>query len=92
MSRVYLFALMPGGKRPAVVSVSASEADFRAKNPTFPGAYRFPYWLIECESAEAGRRLIEAFRHEPNGDEWAVRMQSAMHRDSGRILSSGGAA
>jgi hypothetical protein len=68
--RVYLFALMPGGKRPVVVAwcgrcipgtpILMDSENLRAwKDARFVAG---PWWLVECESAEAGRACITAFQ------------------------------
>jgi hypothetical protein len=95
--RTYLFALMPGGKRPVVVAVGKEarwQVQYYGKNPSATGnAHR--WFLVECESAEAGRKVIQEF-------EWASRPMRTMMLEGiaiakedesgplGRILASGG--
>jgi hypothetical protein len=111
MTRVYLFALMPGGKRPesfgAVMHTPPGEvcvAPFGREHSSVRGdlnqgeenwyhpTYRqgramadaLSWWLVECESAEAGREII-------NPPPRFHRSGLANAEPRGRILDSGGA-
>lgn len=76
MSRALLF-VQNGTAKPKVLATGArNEAAARlAAEPH--GRYFDRWWLVECENAEAGRRIIAGIQSAPGGDE-------------GRILASGG--
>lgn len=76
MSRVLLFT-QAGSERPKCIRSYREE-------PLFNDAldHDGPWWLVECENADAGREIIEATA--------LAECASALGWRGGRILASGG--
>jgi hypothetical protein len=90
--RTYLFALMPGGKRPVAVA-RGNAASWQIEFYGRPLANCAAWWLVECESAEAGRLTVERFERMAHAHGRAHASVACLNPDNGgrRILASGGA-